>query len=69
MLKNFFKAKKSKPVLESDASSGDTPEDEYQIPSLHRKDIIMTSDIQQRMRDEQLRIEYGITLPKVGYFL
>lgn len=48
---------------------GDSTNEEFQLPSLHRAEIHMTADLIQRMENERLRKEYQISPVKEGKYL
>lgn len=47
----------------------EVPEEEYQLPSLHRREVIMTADLKRRMEEEKLRERYHLTPAKTGAYL
>ena len=44
-------------------------EEEYQLPSLRRKEVVMTADLKRRMEEEKLRERYQLASAKTGDYL
>lgn len=47
----------------------EAPEEEYQLPSLHRREVIMTAELKRRMEEEKLRERYHLAPAKTGAYL
>ncbi len=47
----------------------ETPEEEYQLPYLRRKEVVMTADLKRRKEEEKLRERYQLASAKTGDYL
>lgn len=67
------KAGEKSPVPPKDREVGggaqEAPDEEYQLPSLHRREIVMTADLKRRMEEEKLRERYQLAPAKTGAYL
>lgn len=65
MLKTlFFQKRGETPEPEMEA-----PDEEFQIPSLHRREYAMTADLMRRKKEEALRKRYQLSPSKTGTYL
>lgn len=77
MLKNPFFLKRSKvkstgaeaPGTPKNGDESESPDDEFQIPSLHRREFIMTAELMRRKEEEALREHYQLSPFKTGNYL
>lgn len=77
MLKNLFFPKRrvtQKPGAKAPGSpkpgeKPEAPDEEFQIPSLHRKKYVMTADLMRRREEEALRRRYQLSTSKTGMYL
>lgn len=60
---------KGKGQKENPPLSSENPDEEYQIPSLHRREFPMTAELKRRMEEERLRERYQIAPSKTGEYL
>lgn len=71
--KKSGKAGEKSPAPLKDRAGGDgvqeTPDEEYQLPSFHRREIVMTADLKRRMEEEKLRERYQLPPVKTGVYL
>ena len=60
---NFLKPKTKKEAPD------DVPDEEYQLPELSAKEIVMNDELLRRYENELLIKQYGIKLDKHGEFI
>lgn len=68
MFENFFLKKKENGGVESGENKNELDE-EFQIPSLHRGNYVMTAELLRRREEETMRKQYQLSTSKTGWFL
>jgi hypothetical protein len=63
MLKNLFFQKRG------EIKTPETPDEEFQVPFLHRREYTMTAELMRRREEEALRRRYQLSSPKMGMYL